>query len=100
MNKNFVCINKRELKIKHYIHSSVNLKVHKTDMSHKSQALTLLVLLAGVALAKKPFLECPSKNRDVMVIDSHLSKGLMTSNKMGCRKKDYFQTQFCMPFTG
>ena len=83
MNKNFVCINKRELKIKHYIHSSVNLKVHKTDMSPKSQALTLLVMLAGVALAKKPFLECPSKNRDVMVIDSHLSKGISDLKQNG-----------------
>ena len=45
-------------------------------MSPKLQALTLMVLLVAVASAQKPFLECPSKNRDVMVIDSHLSKGL------------------------
>jgi len=35
-------------------------------MSPKKLSLILLVLLVGAASAQKPFLECPSKNRDVM----------------------------------
>ena len=72
------------------LHSSVNLKVHKTDMSPKSQALTLLVLFVCVASAQKPFLECPSKNRDVMVSYSHLSKGLSDLKQNATQEKNPF----------
>ena len=52
-------------------------------MSPKKLSLILLVLLVGAASAQKPFLECPSKNRDVMVSYSHLSKGLSDLKQNG-----------------
>ena len=59
-------------------------------MSPKSQALTLMVLLVGVASAQKPFLECPSKNRDVMVSFSHLSEGLSDLKQNGTQEEGLF----------